>query len=218
MSAIVQSVEFASPLRRGGRRPAPAGPPACPMSTALPAGAAVERPRGDGRGQPASVLGSTEVLGEPALGVAARVRSPAIGPLIASCPILAPASAVHGSVSARVPDRSVDLRTGLTPHDDLQTGTAVRPVLAGSVSRSQPWAVTRNSCRMLARSLNAFEQRQREGVAQTGGALTARRQQVGLGSCRAASRSSFPSATRSAGSSRPRTPSGAPLRPARRIR
>jgi hypothetical protein len=207
-NAIVQLVEFASPSRRG--RPA-----AGPGSDRRHARCLPPRGRGGRASHAATAAAASqrarqpEVIGEPALDVEARGCHPRSVPSLRLGPIL---GAVHGSGVGARSSPHLNLRTGLARHDDPQTGIAVRPVRAGSVSRSNPGPMdTRKSCRTL-RSIAQpgllFEQRQRGCLAQPDGALTARRQEVGLGSCRA-SRSSLPPAARSVGSSRPRTPSGA---------
>src|SRR5207302_7345051 len=82
-------------------------------------------------------------------GVEARARSPAIG---LHCVLVLPwrrRAPFTGRRRRAYQIAASICAPALRRHDDLQTGTAVRRVRAESVSRSQPWADTRNSFRTL---------------------------------------------------------------------
>ena len=138
-----------------------------------------------GRRQPASVLGSPEVLREPARRGSRAFT--AIGPLITSWsyPGADERRSRIGVGAAPDPQR----RSAHRPcaHDDLETGTAVRPVRAGSVPRANLGRIPAIAPEPLAQSRSAacLELREREGRAQTGGALTVRARRWRLRSCRA---------------------------------
>ena len=200
------------PLRRGGRRPGPGSVRrhARPMShrRARVAVAAVERaarrrPRAASQRARQPRRARRASARRRGSGAFTRDRSPHCV-LVLSWRRRAPFT--DRCRRATRPQR----RSALRPcaHDDLSDRHRCAPVRAGSVSRSQPWADTRNSCRTLRSVVAAWlalELRQREGLAQTGGALTARRPEAGTWADAGASQSSPPSGARSGGSSRPRT-------------